>query len=174
MTKEHDLLTHVQKARDAFGPKCMKLAGSVAVEVIRLALSGLGITLSARDVFIQGVPVEIDLVVPRTMAAPGHGLIYEPSDVIAAFEIKNSGAFPGAVASIRRSFELIRSANPHIYCGYITLAERRNYKWAATEQNLGADVYTLFWHNGSLKHRRYDPTGDWDRLTGKLNDLLRK
>jgi hypothetical protein len=127
MAKEHELLAHVQEARHAFDTKCMKLAGSITVEVIRLALSGFGITVSARDVFIRGVAVEVDLLVPGPMATPRHGLIYEPSDVVAAFEVKNSGAFPGAVASIRRSFELIRSADPHIYCAYITLLKTTEF-----------------------------------------------
>ncbi|MGA2268030.1 MAG: hypothetical protein ABSH44_06120 [Bryobacteraceae bacterium] len=165
---EHQLLDFVNEARQAFGPKCMKLAGSLTVEVMRSALADLGIHVSARDVFIQGVPVELDILLPRPMATPKYGLVYEPSDVLAAFEVKNSGAFPGAVDSIRKSFRLIRSVNPRIYCAYVTLAERRNYKWAATRDNLGEDVYTLFWHNGSTKNRRYDSTEDWDKLTRRL------
>jgi hypothetical protein len=162
------LLKSVNEARQAFGPKCMKLAGSLTVEVIRAAFEQLGIAVSVRDVFIRGVPVEIDLLVPRPVATPKCGLIYEPLDVLAAFEVKNAGAFPGTVEAVRKSFELIRSANPRIYCAYVTLAERKGYKWAATTENLGADVYTLFWHNGSIKHRSYEKTSDWDRLTKKL------
>ena len=172
LVNERQFLECVQEARQAFGAKCMKLAGSLTVEVIRQAFTDLGIALSGRDVFIQGVPVEIDLLVPRPMVRPKHGLIYEPSDVLAVLEVKNSGAFPGAVASVRKSFELIRSANPRIYCAYVTLAERRGYKWAATPENLKADVYTLFWHNGSIKHRLYDKTEDWELLTRRLKGLV--
>jgi hypothetical protein len=170
--RERELLSLVQEARRDFGPKCQKLAGSITVELIGDFLSRLGIPVSARDVFIRGVPVELDLLVPGPMTTPRHKLIYEPSDVLAAFEVKNLGAFPGALASIRRSFDLIRSANPGIYCAYITLSERKNYKWKATAENLGADVYTLFWHNSSIKNRRFDPTGDWDKLISKLNLFL--
>lgn len=172
LVDERELLESVNEARRVFGPKCMKLAGSLTVEAIRAALEQLGIAVSARDVFIRGVPVEIDLLVPRPIATPKCGLIYEPLDVLAAFEVKNAGAFPGTVEAVRKSFELIRSANPWIYCAYVTLAERKGYKWAATTENLGADVYTLFWHNGSIKHRIYYQTDHWDKLTEKVRVLV--
>jgi hypothetical protein len=168
---ERELLLQVQEARLAFGAEYNKLAGSVTVEVLRSFLLKLGVPVSARDVFIRGVPVEIDLLIPSPTATPRHELIYEPSDVRAAFEVKNRGAFPGATAKIRQSFDLIRSSSPSIYCAYITLSERKTFKEQATAENLGADVYTLFWHKGSNKNRRYDPTEDWGRLTKKLTAL---
>ena len=68
--------------------------------------------------------------------------------------------------------------NPSKYFGFVlrsrdvTLAERRGYKWAATTANLKADVYTLFWHDGSIKHRLYDKTEDWDKLTERVKGLF--
>ena len=169
---EHELLERIEEAKHAFGCKCSKLAGSVTVEVLRLVLRGLGITLSTRDVFIRGVPVEVDLLLPTRAAKPQHGLVYQPTDVLAAFEVKNSGSFgDDTLNSVRRSFQLIRAANPRVYCAYVTLAERKGYKWAATTDNLGAEVFTLFWHNGSSASRRYEPTGHWEKFVGKLKSL---
>ncbi|HWP02656.1 MAG TPA: hypothetical protein VNL96_04305 [Gemmatimonadaceae bacterium] len=128
--------------------------------------------MSTRDVFISSVPIEVDLLIPNRVATPDYGLVYHPGDVLAALEVKNSGAFgEGTLKTVRRSFELIRAANPQIYCAYVTLAERKGYKWAATADNLSADVFTLFWHNGSSRDRRFEPTGDWSNLVNRLKSL---
>lgn len=170
--RDDHLLDSVSKAKQAFGTKCSKFLGSVTVELLRMALFDSGINVSARDVFIRGVPIEIDLIVSKPDVSPFAGLLYEPSDVLAAFEVKNTGLFgESSLKSIRRAFSLIKKAQSDIYCVYVTLAERKNYKWAANKDNLGVDVFTLFWHNGSEKHRRYESTGDWYRLIKKLISL---
>ena len=169
---EHELLAGVQEDKEAFGVKCNKLTGAVTVELLRSALLDLGVAVSPRDVFIRGVPIEVDLLLPTRDGILSHGLVYEPEDVLAAFEVKYTGSFgEKALTNIRRSFTRIRAANPRIHCAYVTLAERKRYKWAATADNLGADAFTLFWHNGSSIARRYDPTGDWSRLVDKLKSL---
>lgn len=175
MGDEQEILTRVQAARQAFGVKCHKLAGSVTVEVLRSAFLDSGISVSPRDVFVRGVPVEFDLLIPAPTAAPADSLVYEPSQVIAVLEVKNAGSFGDAtLTSIRRAFGLVRQANSRVYCAYVALAERKGYRWAATDANLGADTFTLFWHNGSEKARRYDPTGDWARLVNALKSRLRE
>lgn len=162
------------QAKTDFAVKCSKLAGSLTVESLRRALEDEGIHLSARDVFIHGVPVEIDLLMPRPGAVPRSGLVYEPCDVLAALEVKNSGAYGAqTLESIRRAFGLIRAANPRILCVYVTLSERMGYRWAATDKNLGARAFTLFWHDGSRKGPSYRPSGDWSRLVAELVGLGR-
>lgn len=175
MGDEHDLLKRVQAAKQAFGVKCHKLTGSVTVEVLRSAFLESGITVSSRDVFIRGVPVEFDLLIPAPTAVPTDGVVYDPSQVIVALEIKSAGSFgDDMLTSIRRAFGLVHQANPRIYCAYVTLAERKDYRWAATDANLGAATFTLFWHNGSEKAPRYDPTGDWARLVRALKSQVRE
>jgi hypothetical protein len=49
---------------------CRKFQGHVAVEIMKEALAAEGIATSARDVFIAGLPVEWDLLVPREGAEP--------------------------------------------------------------------------------------------------------
>jgi hypothetical protein len=169
---EHELLELVNAAKKNFGAKCSKHSGAVTVELIRHALKKHGIETSSRDVYIKGVPIEIDFLVVKLGVVPEHGLIYQPEDVLAAFEIKNSGTFgEKAVGSIKRCFSLIKQSNPKIYCAYVTIAERQSYKWAVREENLGSPAYTLFWHSGSDKKIRHEPTGDWQRLVNDLQKL---
>ena len=90
---EHEILELVNAAKKNFGAKCSKYSGAVSVELIRHALKSHGIETSSRDVFIKNVPVEIDFLVSKPGVLPGHGLLYQPEDVLAAFEIKNVGSF---------------------------------------------------------------------------------
>jgi hypothetical protein len=160
-----DLISEIKKD---FGPKCSKFAGAICVELLRERLGRHGIITSNRDVFINGVPVEIDLLIPKPGAVPRHGLLYEPGDVLAAFEVKNSGSFgESTILKTRSSFAKIKSKHKSIYCAYIAIAERHNYRWRVTEENLGSPVYTLFWHNGGV-NRTYEASGDWSRLIADL------
>jgi hypothetical protein len=171
--EDHQLLDAANAARQRFGAKCTKYIGAVTVELIREALRNQGLTVSARDTFILGVPVEVDLILPRPDASCEHGLLYRPEDVLIALEIKNSGVYGAdALDHIKQAFDLIRKGDPAIWCAYITLTERKGYKYAATSENIGASTYTLFWHNGSSIGRRYESTGDWERLLADIKHEL--
>jgi len=163
------LLDQINRAKEDLGIKCSKYAGAITVQFVRRAFREHGISASPRDVFIKGVPIEIDLLIPRAGTSPENGILYRPEDVLIALEIKNSGAFgEGAIRRIRKNFMTIQQHNKQIRCFYVTLAERKGYKWAVTEDNLGFPAYTLFWHSGSSKNRRYEPSGDLQRL---INDI---
>jgi hypothetical protein len=85
MTGE-EVVTLTWNSCEAFG-KCGKFAGAATVEIIKKALANEALPASVRDVFIQGLPVEWDLVVPRPSAQPSlNGLLYEPGDVACALE----------------------------------------------------------------------------------------
>jgi len=166
------LRDQINRAKEDFGIKCPKYTGAITVEFIRLALSEHGISTSSRDVFIKGVPIEIDLLIPRAGTSPENGILYRPEDVLIALEIKNRGAFgEGAVTKIKKNFMTIRQHNKQIRCFYVTLAERKGYKWAITEDNFGFPAYTLFWYSGSGKNRRYEPSGDWQRLICDISSV---
>ena len=156
----------VQKARDAkkaFGPKCGKFAGAVTVEIIRARLQVEGILVSARDVFISGLPIELDLLVPRKGAEPWMGMLYEREDVCAVLEIKNAGSFGDqTIRSVRSNFERVRQRVPGVTCAYVSLEERQGYKWAITDANSGARAFTLAWRKGDSGP--YSLTADWSRI----------
>ena len=85
---EHELLSLITAAKVDFGPKCKKFAGAVAVELLKELLQRNGIVTSARDVYIEKVPVEIDLLIPKMGAVARHGILYRPEDILVAFEVK--------------------------------------------------------------------------------------
>jgi hypothetical protein len=172
---EHEILAIVNNAKRKFGTKCGKYAGAVCAESIRAALRQHGVAASSRDVFIDGVPIEIDLVVPRPRAVAEHGLLYQPEDVLVAIEIKNSGSFGNAtIETTSRTFATIRRKDSRISCVYVTLAERKGFRFAVTNENVGASAFTLFEHNGASKNREYKATGDWGRLIAHLSVLARR
>jgi hypothetical protein len=118
----------VRQARDmkvAFSAKCSKFAGAVSVELLKSALAAEGIAASSRDVFVRGIPVEVDLVIPCAAQVPALGVLYEPQQVTAALEVKNSGLFGGgSLAKLRDVFGRFRAIG--IQCAYVTLEERLN------------------------------------------------
>ena len=167
-----DIVEAVDAAKEAFGVACGKYSGALTVEIIRHALTQQGIVVSARDVFIQGVPLEIDFLIPRRNAKVQDQLLYQPQDVLAIVEVKNAGSFgESTIQTVRKNFQTIKSANPHIKCCYLTLEERKNFKWAVNNDNSGGDCYTMFWHHGSGKNYQRDSTKDWERFVSDMKKL---
>jgi len=167
------ILEEIDHAKNAFGTTCKKYTGSLTVEIIRNALSSNAIEISSRDVFIRGVPLEIDLLVAKKGIIPQNRLLYEPSDVLFVFEIKKLGSFgENTIKMIKNNFKTITKCNPDIQCFYITLAERRGFKWAITDDNLGFPAFTLFWYSGSGKNEKFESTSDWERLLDKIKPVI--
>jgi hypothetical protein len=141
--------------------ECKKFQGHVAVEIMKEALATEGIATSARDVFIAGLPVEWDILVPREGAVPKfNGLLYDPAQVKVAVEIKLSGICGSRVKTLeglRRSSELAQSAG--VRYAYIGLCDRRNQ--ASTTEKHGWSEFNLTW---SLGNDRREESGDWPRL----------
>jgi hypothetical protein len=163
------IVTRARDEKAAFGIKCSKFAGAVTVEILRAALTDEGIPVSPRDVFVRGIPVEIDLVVPRPKQEPLWGLLYEPGQVAAALEIKNTGTFgENSLAKIRRDFGHFREAG--ISCAYVTLEERRSYRWAASTEVLGFSCFTLAWH--AFTGGPIEPTEAWVELVKFLRKCI--
>ena len=165
-----EIVDKARKAKKDFGANCpKKFAGAVAIEILRAALNDEGIVTSPRDVFVRGVPVEVDLIVPYKDEKPFLGLLYEPKQVAVALEVKKSGSFgEGALDKIRFDFARLREAG--IRCAYVTFEERQSYRWKATTENLGFPCFTLAWHkktDGPL-----EPTQEWERLVGFLREVV--
>lgn len=164
--EEIKLLDDIELALKEFGPvKCKKFAGAVTVEVLRCFLARRGIPVSARDVYIRGVPIEMDVVVPTKEAAPLYGLLYKPEEVVVVLEVKKRGSFgESTVNNIKTNFQRIRGLNAGIHCAYVTLEEQRGFKHAPTQDKVGFPCFTLFWYQGSGKSFRRDPSDDWEKL----------
>jgi len=158
MTGE-EIVTQARDACEAFG-KCGKFAGAATVEIVKQALADERLPTSVRDVFIKGLPVEWDLVVPLASAEPSlNGLTYEPAHVACALEIKLSGLH-GQEDAPRIAYNFERAKALGVACAYLTLGERKSYRHRATEANLNFPIFTITWHTANT----LTDTGDWERL----------
>lgn len=168
------ILDNYKKAKENFGSKCSKYRGTLTVELIRQALKKEGFIVSERDVFIKGIPIENDLIISKVGSKPENRILYNKEDVLAVLEIKSRGIWgKSAIDRIRKNFDLIKSNNKNIKCLYMTLSDRKSYKWKATEANINSPAYTLFWHTGPENKLRFEPTGDWTRLVSTIRKITK-
>lgn len=149
---------------------CRKFSGAMTTELIKKVLADEGIPTSPRDVFIRGIPLEIDLIVPHRGEEPTLGLRYGPRQVAAALEIKKMGSFGAkTLNTIRDNFNRLREIG--VACAYVTLEERKTFRHKATEENIGGfPCSTLTWHrvmNGPL-----EDTQDWERLLAFIRNCV--
>lgn len=179
MSEEREILNKIVSLRNMYrrsGVISTKLVGALTVEVVRSKLAEKGFNLSHRNVFIEGVPYEIDLLVLKEKVPNNHiiyNIIYKPEDVKAVLEIKFRGVYgKTALEKIKKTFD---SIDRKIKCFYITVSENKNYKYRVTNKNLGYPVFELFTRTTTLeralKKRDMYPTGDWDRLIKALRRL---
>jgi len=169
---DRDVLNLITTASKEFGLKCKKFGGALAVEIVRDALIAEGFNVSRRDVYIKGIPIEIDLLIARQGVTPDRGILFYKDEVLVALEIKSRGTFGEAsIRSIAGNFSAIREASKGIHCIYLTISERKSYKFRATKGNINAPVYTLFWHSGPEDNLKLESTGDWDRFIAELRQI---
>lgn len=174
MIRDIELLNAINSAMQSFGPACAKYCGAVTTEIIRKEMESNGINVSARDVFIRGMPIEIDLIIYKKGITSENNILYEPKDVLVAIEVKNTGSFgQKTIDTIRQNREYILKANRKIKYCYLTLAERKGFKWAISKANSGCESYTLFWHRVSGSNRVDESTGDWSRFLGDMQKYQR-
>jgi hypothetical protein len=171
---KYPIYEDINYGRSAFFPadiphrRMTKLTGSLCVEVVREYLTKSGIPVSPRDVFIAGIPDEIDLIIPRRSAQPKHGVIYEPSDVAGVLEVKYSGAYSRDVVSdLCERFTRIVSICPDVSCAYLTVCENERFKERVTTERLKFQAFTLYWVNrNSAVERIGDP---WESVVQWIN-----
>jgi hypothetical protein len=159
--------------------KCTKFVGALTVELLRKEFLKLGLNLSNRDVFIRGIPSELDLLVAKTGNYPEENLVYDADQVLAVFEIKFRGSYgKSTVDEIKDVFDSIKRLNRHIECFYVSISENKRYKYRITEDNLGYDCFELFTRDtnleSALKREQLRLTGDWQRLVQRLQQLSRR
>ena len=131
---------------------------------------GSGETTSARDVFIRGTPLDVDVIVPHRGERPTLGILYDPAQVAVALEIKKMGSFgKGTLQAIRTNFNQLHDLG--VSCAYVALEERKTFRWRATQENIGGfPCFTLAWHkshDGPLQD-----TEDWNRLLEFIQESI--
>ena len=169
-----DVLDAVNRASFEFGATCGKFKGAFLVEFVRGILSENGLHVSSRDVFIRGVPVEFDLLVLKPGAQPHHAVFYDPSDVLAAIEVKNSGAFgEQAVVRLKECFSLVKACEREILCVYLTLDESVGCLYAPTDKTIGGRAYTLLWWHG-VRKGGHKESGDWSKFLCDMRALKKR
>jgi len=150
-----------------------KFIGALTVEILRKELIRRGFNVSNRDVFIEGSPNEFDLLILKKGERAKANLLYTPKQVVAAFEIKFSGAFPGDPEKINSNFQSVKKINKKIRCVYLAISEDVKYKYYPEEKKLGDFSCFLLARNMELEkaisRSELKITGDWDKLVGLLN-----
>ena len=171
---DSNILEAVQQGKNDCGPKCSKYRGALTVELIRSALKQAGFVVSDRDVYIKGIPIEIDLMILKSDSNPANRILYDAADVLAVLEIKSRGSFgESSIKEIRGNFNLIKSTNNNIACLYMTLSERKTYKWKVTPENIHSPAYTLFWNTGTEDKLKFEQTGDWTKFITDIKRMRR-
>ena len=148
----------VMEAVDAWTEGCRKYNGALTVELLKQAFAEEGIATSGRDSYVRSLHIEWDLLVLRAGAKPAFNLLYEPSQVKVALEVKLSGVVADAIDITMRKFEVARAAG--VKCCYVSFCGRRN--GAATTEKLGFPCFNLTWYHGEKKPR--EDTGQWPML----------
>jgi len=67
---EYEILEAVRAGHEGFGCRCQKFSGALTVQIIRRALEKHGVRASPRDVFMRGLPFEIDVLVAKRGTEP--------------------------------------------------------------------------------------------------------
>jgi len=152
-----------------------KYAGALTIELIKKELRAEGFNISNRDVFIEGVPHELDLLIAKEGRQPVENLLYLSDDVVAVLEVKLIGGFgKEAIQRTKEIFDTTKKVNNNIECFYVTVSERTNYKWRMTKENLGYECFELFSRDvnfeQALKKREIKATGQWIKLVSRLRD----
>jgi hypothetical protein len=171
---KYPIYEDIQSVRSKFFPadiprrRMTKLTGSLCVEMIRENLTKSDIPVSPRDVFIAGIPDEIDLIIPHRSAQPKYGVIYEPSDVAGVLEVKYSGAYSrDVVPNLCERFTRIVSTCPNVSCAYLTVCENERFKQRVTTERLKFQSFTLYWVNRNYTVERI---GDrWESVVQWVN-----
>ena len=171
MATERDLLTNILSLKEK--TKCKKFVGAITIELLRKEFAKLDFNVSNRDVFIEGVTNELDLLIAKKGVLAEADLVYDPDDVLAVFEVKFRGSYGKKnIDHIKAVFDSVTSANSKIKCFYLTISENSKYAHRATSTNLGYDCFELLTRDtnleAALKKGQIKETGEWEKLLETL------
>lgn len=151
--------------------KSTKFVGSLTTELIRKELLRQGLNVSNRDIFIEGISNEFDLLILKPDSKPKENLLYNPNDVLYCLEIKFRGSYAeNGINKIKNTFDKVKNINDKIKCIYLTISESRKYRYRITKEKLGNEYecFELFTRDTTLekalKSKTLKLTGDWDKF----------
>lgn len=172
-----DKTIHYREITKVDGKLSKKFTGAITIELLKKELIKRGFNVSDRDVYIKGSKSEFDLLILKEKERSKENLLYDPDQVVAAFEIKFSGTYSiGDINNIKETFNLLKRINPKIKCVYLTVSELGSrYKYYHEERSLGDFNCYLFERDTDLekavKKNNLKCTGDWNKLIKFLNEL---
>lgn len=174
--KTHLILEEINEFYTRFGEDSAryqtKAIGAVTNEVVRRHLEQEGIFVSNRNVFIDGLPTEWDLIVFKAGAVPKVGCVWCPADVLAVIEIKYSGLYDRkAIPRLKSTFSRLTQKHPHIKPFYFTLMETPSAQKYVSDETLGCRALTLHWYRQCRGEDVYSITKDWEYLVKDLQNL---
>ena len=151
--------------------KSKKFIGALTMEIVRNELITRGLIVSNRNVFIEGISNELDLLILRPNSTHKENLLYNPEDVLYCLEIKFRGIYnKSGIETITNIFNKINEINDKIKCTYLTISERSKRKNRITKEKLGNkyECFELFTRNTTLeralKNNTLKATGDWENF----------
>ena len=174
MEKERVLLDYILELRKK--TFCRKFVGALTIELLKKEFAEFGLNVSNRDVFVEGVPNELDLLIAKKDAHAEANLVYNSDDVLAVLEVKFRGSYGKKnIDRIKAVFDSAIAANKNIECFYLTVSENSRYKHRATRAKLGYDCFELLTRDtnleSALKKDRIKETGEWQKLLERLKIL---
>ncbi len=137
-----------------------KFGGAAAVLILKNELEKNGILSSEPNVYIEGCKSEIDLIIPRDqknknrkIINPWEMILYKPSDIALALEVKKSGSYG------KEGLKKIKDLYESLLCicvdmAYLTFEDTKSYIHRPTKGKVRAECYCLAWH----KSYGSDPT----------------
>ncbi len=179
MKFENSLISKIMCYREKMkvdGKLSKKFIGAITVELLRKELMKKGFNVSNRDVFIDGVSNELDLLVLKNRERAKENLLYNSKQVIIVFEIKFRGIFSEEdIKNINKVFNSVKKIDKKIKCVYLTISENVRHRFYSEEKKLGDSPCFLFKRNTGLeraiKRNELKITGDWDKLIKLLNKI---
>jgi len=162
---EIDLLNSLKIAEKQLGFDSRQFSGAVVVNLIKKVVSELGFSTSEKDVFIRGIPIEIDFLIVKPRTFPDYGILWKAEDVIAAFEMKKSGIISreGRI-KVNSDFHRIKNYYPDIRLFYVTFSETRD---KLEDIQRSDDSFTFF----IRRNGKFSVTGDFERFIKIIRQL---
>ncbi|KKK98873.1 hypothetical protein LCGC14_2638410 [marine sediment metagenome] len=171
---ERKILDRILELREK-QEKSTKFVGSLTTELIRKELLRQGLNVSNRDVFIERISNEFDLLILKPDSKPKENLLYNPRDVLFCLEIKFRGSYAQkGINQIKNTFDKVKNINDKIKCIYLTISESRKYKYRITKERIGNEheCFELFTRDTplekALESNTLKLTGDWNKFLESL------
>jgi hypothetical protein len=133
MTTERELLNNILLLQKT--TKGTKFVGAVTIELLRKEFEELDLNVSNRDVFVEGVPYELDLLITKKGTTAEANVVFDSKDVLAVLEVKFSGSYGKKnIDHVKAVFNSVTASNNSIKCFYLSISENSRYKYRATTE----------------------------------------